>query len=100
MTVAIKAEGRGVMAIDITGTTSAANAGQGQVANPEGVNVIILRSTLLTKTASTGAANLGIGVAASGAKVMMARSVEVAKPEEQALLEALNRSVITLQKAA
>ncbi|WP_369803243.1 indolepyruvate ferredoxin oxidoreductase family protein [Pseudorhodoferax sp. Leaf267] len=29
-----------------------------------------------------------------------ARSVEVAKPEEQALLEALNRSVITLQKAA
>lgn len=68
MTVAVKSEGRGVMAIDITGTTSTANAGQGQVANPEGVNVVILRSTLLTKTASTGAANLGIGVAASGAK--------------------------------
>jgi len=68
MSVTIKNKSFGALAIDIVGGTSTANAGQGQIPNLEGVNVLILRSTLLTKTASDGAANLGIGVAASGAK--------------------------------
>ena len=58
----------GKMVIKITGATSAANAGLGQLLNPEGVDCAILRSELYIKTASTGAANLGVGVTTTGAK--------------------------------
>lgn len=68
MTVSINAEGKGALSIQINGAVSAANAGLGQIANPEGVSIIILRTTLYVKVASTGGANLGIGVGASGAK--------------------------------
>ncbi len=68
MTVSINSEGKGQMSIQITGVASTDNAGVGQIANPEGVKLLILRSTLYVKTQSSGAANLGIGVAASGAK--------------------------------
>lgn len=64
MTAQIVPEGRGVLAIRIDGTTSTANAGQGAIANPEGCDVLILRGTLVVHSASTGAANISIGVAA------------------------------------
>lgn len=70
MTVAIStdADQKGWLEIDITGVASAANAGIGEILNPEGVTVGITRAFLYFVTGSTGAANLDIGVGASGAK--------------------------------
>lgn len=70
MTVAIStdADQKGKLEIDITGVASAANAGMGEIANPEGVTVMITRAFLYFVTGSTGAANLDVGVGASGAK--------------------------------
>lgn len=59
---------RGMFKIGITGVTSSANAGIGEVANPEGVKLGILRTYLYARTGSTGAGNLDVGIAASGAK--------------------------------
>lgn len=59
---------RGMLKISITGVASTANAGIGQVANPEGVKLGILRTYLYARTGSTGAVNLDVGVEASGAK--------------------------------
>ena len=64
MTVNRLTEGRGVLAVRIDGVASTDDAGQGAIANPEGVDVLILRGTLVVHTASTGAANISIGVAA------------------------------------
>jgi hypothetical protein len=58
---------RGFMRIGITGVASTANAGIGQVINPEGVRLGIIRSYAYFVTGSTGAANLGVGVGVSGA---------------------------------
>ena len=63
MTVAVETEGRGVLAIKITGVASTDAGGVGAVANPEGVNLVILRTTFYAHVPSTGAANLGVGVA-------------------------------------
>lgn len=69
MTVEIEHEQqRGMMCIDITGVASADNAGIGEIANPEGVKLGILRTYAYFETGSTGAGNLDVGVAASGAK--------------------------------
>jgi len=68
MTVAIDPVGRGFLTIDITGVASTDAAGIGEVLNPEGVDVTILRAYLIVTTESTGSANLGIGVAATGVK--------------------------------
>jgi hypothetical protein len=59
---------RGMFKVVITGVASAANAGIGEIANPEGVTLGILRVFAYFRTGSTGAANLDIGVGASGAK--------------------------------
>ena len=59
---------KGMLCIRITGAASAANAGLGEILNPEGVPVVITRAFLHFRTGSTGAANLDIGVGASGAK--------------------------------
>ena len=59
---------RGLFKIVLTGAASTANAGLGEVANPEGVKLGILRTYLYARTGSTGAANLDAGIAASGAK--------------------------------
>lgn len=67
MTVAVNTEGKGQMSIAITGVASTANAGIGQVANPEGVSVCILRTTLSCITESTGSSNLSCGVTTTGA---------------------------------
>jgi hypothetical protein len=70
MTVSATTSGdqRGYLKITLTGATSAANAGLGQVANPEGVLLGITRVFAYFRTGSTGAGNLDIGVGASGAK--------------------------------
>jgi hypothetical protein len=69
MTVAIETdEQRGMLCIDITGVASAANAGIGEIANPEGVKLGILRTYAYFATGSTGAGNLDVGIGASGAK--------------------------------
>lgn len=62
------ADQKGWLEIDITGAASAANAGLGEIANPEGCTLLITRAFLYFITGSTGAANLDIGVGASGAK--------------------------------
>ena len=59
---------KGWLEIDLTGAASAANAGLGEIANPEGVTLGITRAFLYFVTGSTGAANLDIGIGASGAK--------------------------------
>jgi hypothetical protein len=64
MAIAVETEGRGQLAIRITGAASAAAAGLGAQPNPEGKSVLILRTTLIVFTASTGAATITIGVAA------------------------------------
>ena len=66
MTVAVDPVGRGFLTIDITGVASTDAAGIGEVLNPEGVDVTILRAYLVCTTASTGAANLSMGIAATG----------------------------------
>ena len=70
MTVAVSTDPdrKGMLEIDITGATSTANAGLGEIANPEGCTLMITRAFLYFTTGSTGAANLDIGVGASGAK--------------------------------
>lgn len=59
---------RGWFKVKLTGSTSVANAGLGQVANPEGVTLGIVRAFIYARTGSTGAANLDAGIGASGAK--------------------------------
>ena len=79
MTVALKNdEGRGLMRFLITGVASAAAAGIGSIANPEGVRLGILRSFVYYRTGSTGAANLSVGIttaAASATDVLNAQDV-------------------------
>jgi len=69
MTVSVNPAGpqKGWLRIRITGVASTDNGGQGEVANPEGVTLGITRAFLHTITQSTGAANLSIGIGASGA---------------------------------
>lgn len=63
MAVSVHNEGRGVMCLDITGIGAAGLLGE--LENPEGVNVLILRGTLVVLEPSAGAANLTIGLGAS-----------------------------------
>jgi hypothetical protein len=69
MTVALSTDPdqKGWLEIDITGVASTANAGIGEIANPEGCTLGITRAFLYFTTGSTGAANLSIGIGASGA---------------------------------
>lgn len=69
MTVAVRTSDlRGMMCIDWTGVASVANAGQGQIANPEGVKLLVLRTYIYFATGATGATNLDVGFAATGIK--------------------------------
>ena len=58
----------GMFKITLTGAASAANAGLGYVANPEGVKLGILRTYAYFRTGSTGAANLDVGITTIAAK--------------------------------
>jgi len=57
----------GFLKATITGAASTANGGLGNIPNPEGVDLLILRSYFHARTGSTGAANLDVGVAATTA---------------------------------
>jgi hypothetical protein len=61
-------EQRGWFKFTLTGAASTDNAGLGQIANPEGVTLGITRAFIFARTGSTGAANLDLGIGASGAK--------------------------------
>lgn len=65
MTVA-NSEGKGMLSIPVTGTTSTTGGAMASFANPEGQTIYILRSYLVVTTASAGAANISIGIAADG----------------------------------
>ena len=64
----VTAQRGGWFKFTLTGATSAANAGLGEIANPEGVTLGIVRAFIFARTGSTGAANLDLGIGASGAK--------------------------------
>ena len=57
----------GMLTIDIVGVASAANAGQGSIANPFGESVNILRGYIVPSVESTGASNLSIGITTESA---------------------------------
>lgn len=59
------AEGKGFLSVAVTGTTSTDGGAMCSLANPEGGTVYILRSYLVVTTASTGAANINVGVGAT-----------------------------------
>lgn len=67
MTTVVNTEGKGTLSYDITGAASAAAAGLGSIANPEGVSILILRSTIYFVTNSDSAANLSIGITTAAA---------------------------------
>ena len=56
-----------LLSIDITGVASTDNAGQGSIANPFGESVNILRGYIVPSVASTGSANLSIGITTAAA---------------------------------
>ena len=66
MSVALETSNSGCLMIRITGGTSTAAGGQGEVANPEGMTLVILRTTLIALVTSTGSATISCGIAASG----------------------------------
>lgn len=61
----IDTEGKGMLCIDLTGAASTDGGGIASIANPEGVDVFVLRSYLYVSTASTGAANINVGIGAA-----------------------------------
>lgn len=67
MTTVVNTEGKGTISYLITGAASAANAGLGSIANPEGGDILILRSTIYFTTPSDSAANLSIGITTAAA---------------------------------
>jgi hypothetical protein len=68
MTVAVQTnDQKGMLAIDITGVASTDNGGIGAVYNPEGCDLVILRTYLHARTGSTGAVNLDVGIGATSA---------------------------------
>lgn len=70
MAVAINTENKGGLTINVTGAASTDSGGLGELANPEGVTLVITRATWVQLTAglSTGAANLAIGIGATATK--------------------------------
>jgi hypothetical protein len=62
---AINTMGKGFMSAPVTGTTSTTGGAMCSIANPEGQTIYILRSYLVVTTASTGAANINVGVGAT-----------------------------------
>jgi hypothetical protein len=68
MSLDVGPEQRGWFHFKLTGVASTGNAGQGQLANPENAELVITRCLIDFHTGSTGAANLDMGIGASGAK--------------------------------
>lgn len=57
--------GNTFFSVELTGTSSTTGGAMCSLANPEGVTLMIVRALFLVKTASTGAANINIGVGAT-----------------------------------
>ena len=66
MSASIQTSNGGCLSIHYDGVASTAAGGQGEVANPEGITLCILRATLIVNVTSTGSGTISIGVAASG----------------------------------
>lgn len=64
MTIAVNSVTGGALVIDYTG--EAAIGLQGNLLNPEGVDLLVIESYFYLETASTAAATLNVGLAASG----------------------------------
>jgi len=62
------AVGGGVLVIKVEGEASTAAAGLGSILNPEGVDLLILRTTWFVDVESIGSANIGIGITTAAAK--------------------------------
>ena len=60
-------EGHGFMSVELAGLASTTGGAIASIANPEGETLQILRSYLLVLTASTGSANVNVGVGATAA---------------------------------
>ncbi len=67
MTVVLRKEQSGHLSFGITGVASAANAGQGSIANTFGVSLSILEAWIVPITESTGSADLSVGVTTAAA---------------------------------
>ncbi len=68
------------MSIRIAGAASTDAAGLGSILNPEGVNLLILRASLVVLTPSTGSAAVSIGittVAATATDILNALDLQV-----------------------
>lgn len=52
----------GVFTLDLAGQAIPSDGGAGQIANPEGQDLIIRHAALLIQTASAGAATLAVGI--------------------------------------
>lgn len=57
--------GTGWLTIDLAGVVATTGGAIASVANPEGVNLIVVQAVLYSTTASTGAANVTIGIGAT-----------------------------------
>lgn len=57
----------GCFELALAGEAVPSNGGAGEVANPEGVTLIIKQATLYVDTPSAGAANIAVGTGAAGA---------------------------------
>lgn len=62
MTAANAYGNAGMLTVQLTGGTATAGGGVASVANPEGVTLKVIESYLWVQTASTGAANLNVGI--------------------------------------
>ena len=65
MTTPTLTVGKGWLQIDLTGVTATTGGAIASVANPEGCTLIPVQSVLYITTASTGAANISIGIGAT-----------------------------------
>ena len=65
MSGTINATQKGFLSIALTGVASTDGGGIYSLLNPEGVDLLILRSYIYVDTASTGAANINIGIGAA-----------------------------------
>lgn len=57
----------GAFTLDLAGQATPTNGGLGEAANPEGQDLIVTRCILYRITASTGAANINVGIGTAGA---------------------------------
>lgn len=65
MTAIVTSETKGWLQIDLAGVVATTGGAIASVANPEGTTLIPVQAVLYVTTASTGAANISIGIGAT-----------------------------------